>query len=213
MTRLMRPLIGLMLLSLTGACAAISAIGDAAEAPDVYDLRPAPVTFVASGAGTRELVIEEPNTGGALDTDRILIRPNPLQAQYLPRARWSDETPALIQGQLLRAFEDARALRYVGRRPLGLTGDIALISELTDFQAELLPQGGAQVRMRLSARLVREDDASIRGARVFETVVPAASLDTLNLVAAFDAAAAQLVPEVTAWTLQTMGIPVRQAQP
>ncbi|MFC7703159.1 ABC-type transport auxiliary lipoprotein family protein [Plastorhodobacter daqingensis] len=214
MTRFLRPLAALALVALLPACAAISALGDAAEPPDVYDLRPAQLGFAASGATGRDLVIEEPNARGALDTDRILIRPNPLQAQYLPNARWSDSTPAMVQTQLLRAFEDAGALRYVGRRPLGLSGDFALISELTDFQAELQPDGrSAMVRIRLSARLVREDDASIRGARVFEATAAAASTQTLDLVAAFDAAAGQLVPELTAWALQAMGVGLRQAVP
>ncbi|MFD1912807.1 ABC-type transport auxiliary lipoprotein family protein [Halodurantibacterium flavum] len=209
MRLLLSPAFGLTLFALLPGCAAISALSGS-DPLDVYDLRPAPSLGVASARPTRDLVIEEPTTRGALATDRILIRPNPLQAQYLPDGRWSDETPALVQTQLVRAFEDTGALRYVGRRPLGLSGDYALLSEITDFQAELQPDGrSALVRIRLSARLVREADTGILGARVFEATALSASTDTLNIVSAFDTAAAALVPQIAAWGLGAMGIAAR----
>jgi cholesterol transport system auxiliary component len=190
-----------------GGCSAISAIGDATTPLDAYDLRidPAGGPRAAGGALARDLVVELPEVSGALDTDRILIRPNPLQAQYLPDARWTDPAPRLLQRLLVRAIDDSGALRFVGTRPLGAMGDVALIGRLTDFQAEIGAAGAVQVRLRLNARLVREADARVLATRVFEATAPAPDTAALPLVEAFNTAAGTLVPEAARWALQTMG--------
>lgn len=193
--------------ALLAGCGALTALGDATTPLDAYDLRAAAPGPVARGAVARDLIVETPVASGAIDTDRILIRPHPLQAQYLPRARWADPAPVLVQGLLVRGLEEAGGLRYVGRRPLGVSGDFALISEITDFQAETL-DNGATVRIRLSARLVREATGAIVASRRFEATAQAASTDTLDVVEGFEAAAAQLVPQVTEWALRSLGVAV-----
>lgn len=218
MTRL-APRAALLLLLLIPGCGAISAISDAGQPLDAYEIRPAPLPFTANRSLPRDVVVEEPVARGAIDTDRILIRPSPLQAQYLPGARWADTAPQLMQTLILRSLEDSGALRYAGRRPLGSAGDIALVTELTDFQADLNPDGNSgTVRIRLSARMVREMDSSIQASRIFDTSAQLASTETLDVVAAFDAAAARLLPELSAWVVQGVGAsisPVAQvaAQP
>lgn len=197
-----------MLAALLSGCGAISAIGDATTPLDAYDLRAPDGGPVAQGRPLqRDLIIEIPTASGALDTDRIMIRPHPLQAQYLPRSRWSDTTPVMLQTLMLRSIENANALRYVGRRPLAGAGDFALISELTDFQAELDPETDtAMIRLRMVARIVRESDASILAARTFTSSAAAPSLETLDLVGSFNAAAAPMMRDLTGWVLTTLGI-------
>lgn len=186
-----------------GGCAALGG----GPALDAYELRAPAEGPVARRSLARDLVVELPEAGPSVDIDRILVRPNPLQAQYLPGARWADPAPVLLQGLMLRGLEDAGGLRYVGRRPLGSSGDFALISEITDFQAELGANGDpVMVRLRVTARLVREDDASIRASRSFEVLAPAASTDTLDVIEGFEAGAAQLVPQVTEWVLRSLGV-------
>ena len=110
------------LMALTG-CGAVSALNKAATPLDAYELR-APVDIPQSSRNLdRALSIEPPTTSGALDTDRILVKPNPVQSLYLPDGRWASELPAMWQTMALRAFEDTGALAYVGRRPLGSVGD------------------------------------------------------------------------------------------
>ena len=159
------------LLALCG-CSAVSALNKAAIPLDAYELR-APTNMPQAGRSlNRALSIEPPTTSGALDTDRILVKPNPVQSLYLPDGRWASELPAMWQTMALRAFEDTGALSYVGRKPLGAVGDFALISEITDFQAELGDDDTATIRLRLTARLVRESDARVMARRVFSAAVP-----------------------------------------
>ncbi len=199
-------LAGVGAVSLLSGCGALSAIGDATTPLDAYELR-APDLPQAGRSLARSLSIETPTTSGALNVDRILIRPNALQSLYLPGARWSDDAPLMYQTVMLRAFEDTGALAYVGRRPLGTTGDFALISEITDFQAELSEDGNSAVaRIRLVARIVREADARVLSRRSFQAIAPVASTDTLEIVQAFKQASDEVLNDLVRWGLQVMGV-------
>ncbi len=205
----MSRLLAVLSLLLLSGCGALGALGEATTPLDTYELR-APVDGPSATGQPRaiDLVVEVPEASGALDTDRIMIRPNPFQAQYLPRARWADSAPEMMQTLMLRSVENTNAVRYVGRRPLAGSGDYALISEITDFQAERRDgEDAAEIRLRMTARLVREDDASIVATRVFTATAEVESLDTLPVVESFDSAANPLLREVAAWVMQTLGIP------
>lgn len=189
-----------------GGCGAVSALNKAATPLDAYELR-APTDMPQAGRSlNRALSIEPPTTSGALDTDRILVKPNPVQSLYLPDGRWASELPAMWQTMALRAFEDTGALSYVGRKPLGAMGDFALISEITDFQAELGDDDTATIRLRLTARLVRESDARVMARRVFDAAVSVTGTETLTLVNGFNAASDEVLAEMVAWGLQGMGL-------
>ena len=126
--------------------------------------------------------------------------PARLQAQYLPDARWSDEAPIMLQTLMVRSLTETRGFASVGRAPVGSLADYALLSELTDFQAETTgPDGTATVRIRLVVRLVRERDARVIASQTFEATALAPSTETGAIVAAFDAATARLLPELTDW--------------
>jgi len=190
---------------LTG-CSAISAIGDATTALSVYELRVPPELPVSQRrALQRDVVIELPTSGGALATDRIMVRPSALQAEYLSEVRWSEPTPVMVQTLMLRTLDATQGLRYVGRRPLGASGDYAIVSELVDFQAVLAPESEtATVEVRLIARIVRESDVRIVASRTFAASVPAASSETTVLVGAFDTAVAQVMTEFAGWALASV---------
>lgn len=195
-------------LTLSG-CAAITSIGQATTPLEAYTLR-APVDVPAvQGSLRRDLVIEMPSAGGALDTDRILIRPGPLQAAYLPGVRWTDSAPVMLTTLLVRSFNDTGALRHVGRRPIGGASDYTLISELTDFQAEQEAEGAAvTVRFRLTAQLVRDEDAAILGSRTVQRTATVASTDAQDVVEGLNAATSSALRELTIWTLRRMGVGV-----
>ncbi|RUS63129.1 hypothetical protein EGN72_05495 [Pseudorhodobacter sp. E13] len=204
-------LLALTTLALLPGCSALSALSGAATPLDNYDLSAPAAPPVARSTTSRQLVVELPTAPGALSTDRILIRPHPLQAAYLPDAQWAEETPIMVQTLLVRTLEDSNGFRYVGRRPLGASGDYALVSELTDFQAEVGPEGKtAQIRLRLTARMVREDDAAILSSRSFNSSATVASTDTLPLVEGFNQANQALMADVASWALSTLNIGVKR---
>jgi cholesterol transport system auxiliary component len=188
------------LLALSG-CAAITAVSDAATPLDVYELR-APASIAASGGRVlaRDVIVEIPTTSGALATDRIMIRPNALQAQYLPDVRWSEPTPVMVQTLMLRSIEATGAVRYVGRKPLGVSGDFALVTEVIDFQADVVPETDtANVQITFLVRIVRERDASIVASRSFRANAVAATTETDVIIDAFSAASDQVFVEFAQW--------------
>ncbi|ABV93784.1 conserved hypothetical protein [Dinoroseobacter shibae DFL 12 = DSM 16493] len=196
--------VALLTLSSLSGCAAVSALGSASEVLDVYELQ-APRTLPEGPVRARDVVIELPTTTGALQTDRIMIRPDPLQAQYLPGVRWGDATPVMVQTLMLRTLEASGRLGYVGRRPLGINGDYAVLTEIVDFQAEAVPEGpGAVVVLSLIGRVVRESDLRIMGTRRFAVQVPVASVSEAEVIAGFDQAAQQLFAEHGAWVLSVV---------
>jgi len=194
-------------LSFVAACSTLGALGSASTPLDVFDLRaPENAPVVQGSPLARDVIIELPTTSGVLETDRIMIRPDALQAQYLPDVRWGDEVPVMVQTLLLRALENTGGLRYVGRRPLGGSGDFAIVSEIVDFQAETDDgQDGATVRLRITSRIVRESDVRIIATRSFTATANAASDRTPDIVAAFDAASDQLLLDFADWVMGTLG--------
>jgi cholesterol transport system auxiliary component len=203
-------LFALALLALLPGCSALSALSGAATPLDNYDLAAPSAGVEARGrAVARQLVVELPTAPGALSTDRILIRPNPLQAAYLPDAQWAEETPVMVQTLMVRALEDTNAFRYVGRRPLGASGDYALVTELTDFQAEAIEGDSASIRLRMTARLVREEDAEILSSRTFTATALSPSTDTADLVQSFNQANQEVLGALTVWVLGTLNIATR----
>jgi cholesterol transport system auxiliary component len=189
------------------ACSAISALNSAATPAQSYDLQAPADVRVARSSLSGQLVVEVPTAPGGLMTDRIMIRPRPLQAQYLTDGQWASEAPLMLQTLMVRTLEDTNGFRYVGRRPLGSFGDYVLISELTDFQAEAAPDGKtATIRVRLTARLVRESDASVLSTRTFNASVPVATTETIDLVEGFNSAAQSMLKDLSAWVLTSLGV-------
>lgn len=197
-----------VLMPVLGGCGALSALSDATEPSAVFEVQaPTGLPVVAGRPRALDVIVELPTTGGALETDRILIRPGPLEAQYLPDVRWSEAAPVMMQTVMLRALDATGAFQYVGRRPLGPSGDYAIVTELVDFQAVLDPDGdSAEVVVTLIARLVREEGVRVVATRSFAARAPAASLDDAALVAAFDLATGRMIAEFTAWTLGSLGV-------
>jgi cholesterol transport system auxiliary component len=195
--------LGTMLLPLAlSGCAAISTLNQASRPLEIYELRTPPVQRDAVRRGNTEIVVEEPVSSGSLATNRILIRPAPLRAQYLPGVRWADPAPVMLQTLLVRTLTDTGAFASVGRRPVGPQADLALLGDLTDFQAELGPDGvSAGIRIRLVLRLVSEREAEVVATRIFAVTEEASSTDAEWLAAAFDRGTTRLLSEIVPWLL------------
>ena len=183
--------------------AACGTLSKATEELDAYTLSPLP----GSGkerSSSRHLVVDLPTSSGALVTDRILIKPNPLQAEYLPKGRWVDTTPLLLQGLLVSSRQNRGAFRLVGRDSAGLVPDYLLLAEINEFQAEAPAAGesATPVRVGLTMTLVRDGDGTLIATRRFDQTALATSSDTLAVVAAFEDATRKMLSDAVIWTLR-----------
>jgi cholesterol transport system auxiliary component len=187
--------------SLSG-CGALSSLSKAGAELDAYTLSPA----IGSGApvqGRGHLIVELPTSAGALATDRILIKPVPYQAQYLPGCRWIEPAPALLQTLLVASFQNVGGFELVGRTANGLSPDYTLMTEVMDFQVEPSgPEAEFVVRITMMMTLIRESDRRVVASRRFSTSEIAASDDTQVLVRAFDRALQKVLGEIVGWTLR-----------
>ena len=107
----------LLPLALSG-CSALSALSDATTVLDVYELQ-APDAVPQGGARSLDVIVELPTTTGALDTDRVMVKPSQLQAQYLDDARydpavqledsdWEEDSTRRLQDALAGLDERSR---------------------------------------------------------------------------------------------------------
>ena len=205
MTR--RALIALASLSLLGGCAAVSTLNSAARPLPAYDLGVAAGTPArATPTSRRVLLVAPPTALGAFDSDRMVVKPTPLQVAYLPDARWVDSVPRQTQTLLIRAIGNTGALGYVGGEGAGPTPDFVLLTDIQAFQVELAPDGrSGQVLVRLTLTLVRDADRALAGSRIFERRAPLAAADPLSVANAYNAAMTSLLAEAARWSVGAMG--------
>ena len=204
--RLILPLAALAL-SLLPGCAAVTALGGAAAPLDAYTLTPAELATPVP-ATSRHIVVEPAAASGAIDTDRILVKPSPIQVQYLAGARWIDPVPELVQNLLTESLGGTGAFRYVGRTTAGPFPDYTLLTEVLDFQAETTgnPEFPVQTVVTLSLALVREEDGAIVSSRQFTAVRASPGADAPTVVLAFNAATDDVLEQTVAWILSTFGL-------
>lgn len=188
--------------SLTG-CSAIDALSRASAPQDVFEIRAPSNLPVARGRPQNvDLVVEIPAATSALDTESIMVRPSPIQIQYLPDARWSEAAPLMLQSAIVEGLERTAAFRFVGRRPLSSSGDVALVTTLLDFQAETVAgSDAALVRMTLVARLVHEDTAAVVASRRFSGVVSVPGTSNAEILAGYVEVGQTVLLDLTEWVL------------
>lgn len=191
----------LLLLTALSGCSALSALDEASKPLEVYELT-TPAVRLSGARRNVELVVEEPAASGALATERIMVRPAPLQAQYLPGVRWADTAPIMLQTLMVRSLTETGSFSSVGRRPVGTLADYTVLSELTDFQAETTgEEGQTTVRIRMSFRLVRENDARVVATRTLTATDAATSTEVDAIAIAFDRATTRLLAEAVPWII------------
>jgi len=195
-----RRILSLGLVAGLPGCGALSAVSTASEPLDIYTLSPLAGAPPRTG-GTGHLVVELPTSGGEFATDRILIKISSRQAEYLPGARWSEPTPAMVQTLLLNSLLDQGGFRLVTRVGAGLMPDFTLMTEILAIQAEISDSEPAspQVRVSMQLTLIRESDRAIAGTRRFDTSGAVATDTTVVLVAGLDFAMQSLLGVAVTW--------------
>jgi cholesterol transport system auxiliary component len=180
-----------------GGCSLISS-----DPPQLFDLSPKNTFDDTAPAVAWQLVVEEPTTPNAINTDRIAIRPAQLEVQYFPGVKWTDRAPALVQTLMVESFENSGKIVGVGRRSIGLTGDYILTSELREFEAVSTGDGSTNVIIRLVLKLVRQSSGGIIASQTVSASVAAASDKVPDVVVAFDTALGKILKQSVQWVLK-----------
>jgi cholesterol transport system auxiliary component len=192
------------LLTVAG-CSTVSSLNSAARNLDTYALSPLPPQAGAR-SGSRILFVAEPTVPGAIATDRIVMKPSPIQVTLLGDGRWVEGAPTHIRDLLTRSFANTGRFALVTSATVGPLPDYTLMSDVASFEAHLLPPGGGAARVVVSMTLsvVRDADGRLVASRRFTRTADAPDTDALAIVSAFEAATGALLREAVPWATAVM---------
>jgi cholesterol transport system auxiliary component len=182
-------------------CGTLSSLSAASEPLDTYDLRPVPGS-TRGGRKSRTLLVAKPQASAALATDRIMIKPDAAAITYLPDARWSDETPAMLQALLIRSISETGRVAYVGRADAGPVPDKALLVRLDAFEVIALTGGMIEVRVEIDLTMVNDRDQKVVASQRFAKTEAIATDQTRDIVPAFQTVLDALLPQMSDWAVR-----------
>lgn len=189
-----------------GGCAGLGTLKQASKPNDLYLLTPKS-TFASSLPRIQmQIVVEEPTATAAVNTDQIAVQPTPLQVQYLPRARWVDRAPLIVQSLLVESYENSGKVAAVGRSTVGLRADYLIVPDLREFQgiviAETENAKTVRVEVRMNIKIVDAAEDKIIASSSFSEDVVSASDQTPDLVNAFDIALGRAMRDAVEWSVR-----------
>lgn len=182
-------------------CGTLTSLSAASEPLDTYDLRPVPGS-TRGGRKSRTLLVAKPQASAALATDRIMIKPDAAAITYLPDARWSDETPAMLQALLIRSISETGRVAYVGRADAGPVPDKALLVRLDAFEVVVLRGGMLEVHVEIDLTMVNDRDQKVVASQRFAKKEAIVTDQTRDIVTAFQTVMDALLPQMSDWAVR-----------
>ena len=186
------------------ACSVRNLLGPP-DAPLLYVLKPA---MPAADLGPKipwALAIDLPEAPQNLEGDRIAISRSANTQDYFANAAWPDQLPAIIQDELVSAFEANGRVDHVVRDTEGVRTDYLLKTDVRNFEARYdQPDGAPTAIVALQVILVDRKDRSfaahlsVKG----ESVAMQNSVDAS--VEAMDRALSAALADIVRWTLATV---------
>jgi cholesterol transport system auxiliary component len=158
-----------------------------------------------------QLVVEVPFAPAGLNTTRIGLMHSQTQLEYYARSTWTDRAPLMVQTLMVESFENSGRIVAVGRESIGLRSDFVLKTELREFQAEYFYGGTPQVRVRVTAKLVRMPERAIVASTEIDHRADASDDRMEDIIAAFDDALGKVLRKLVEWTLVSGQAAARRA--
>lgn len=149
---------------------------------------------------SRQILVTEPATLKALDSENIVVRPEQGAITYLAGAQWGDRLPKVVQAKLIESYQRSGRITGVGRPGEGLAIDYQVISDIRAF--EIHANGAERAHVSISVRLLNDRNGVVRRQRVFEAEKAVAGKGNDAYVRALDAAFRDVAREIVDWTLK-----------
>ncbi len=150
-----------------------------------------------------QLTIVKPSASRLVDSPRINVRPVPGELQVYQGASWAQPATDMVEGAVLRAFEDSQRIGGVGRSSDGIRADYRLVLDLRRFESDYAGQPLPSATVELNAKLLHSSDQRVVGSRTFLVATPAGATDVGSVAAAFEVSLRQVTHDLVGWTLQT----------
>ncbi|MBO9412568.1 MULTISPECIES: ABC-type transport auxiliary lipoprotein family protein [unclassified Ruegeria] len=203
---MIRIFLALLAVAAIAGCTGLGTLTQASKPNDLYLLTPKSTFSTSLPRIQRQIVVEEPTATAAVNTDQIAVQPTPLQVQYLPRARWVDRAPLIVQSLLVESYENSGKVAAVGRSIVGLRADYVIVPDLREFQGIVVaqPDGSSIVRVevRMNIKIIDEFEDKIIASDSFQEYVISESDQTPDLVNAFDVALGKTMRDAVEWSVR-----------
>jgi phospholipid/cholesterol/gamma-HCH transport system substrate-binding protein len=148
-----------------------------------------------------KLIIPEPTTLLAFNTDKILTQPAPDESLPLDNARWTDSVPILVQATLLQTFDKAGYAQSVSRTLGDFPSSFQLRIDIQQFH--VVTEGEPTAEIAFQAKLL-DPDGEIVDSKLFKTSAPATGSDTRAYVSALSTAFEKMEREILEWTTKKL---------
>ena len=201
--RILRPVLGVMVVLLLSACAALGG-GSSNGADAIYAPDPRVPADPAWPAVSWQLSVTSPLAARMLDSSRIVVRPSPHELQVYKDASWAKRPSDMLEDALLRALEDSGRIPAVARQGSGVSADYKLVLDLRRFEAAYAQPGAMPAAtIEFNAKLLHASDQQVVATRTFLHAQPAASTAVPDVVAAFEQALGAISHELAGWVLNS----------
>jgi len=165
------------------------------SAPTTFDLS-APRDFGRIGGGGGVLIVAQPTTVQALDSDRLIVKDSSGALSFLGGAQWADRVPNLVQTRLIQTFENGNRLAAVGRPGERIVPDLQLNTDIRAFNVDA---ASGQAVVEITAKLIGDRSGKVQRARVFSARVPAGATEAGAAAQALDRALSQVLIQIARW--------------
>jgi cholesterol transport system auxiliary component len=163
-------------------------------APATYDLS-APRDFGRIGSGGGVLIVAQPTTVQALDSDRLIVKDSSGALSFLGGAQWADRVPNLVQTRLIQTFENGSRIAAVGRPGERIVPDFQLNTDIRAFNVDA---ASGQAVVEITAKLIGDRTGKVQRAKLFSARVPAGA-DGAGAAKALDQALSQVLIQIARW--------------
>jgi cholesterol transport system auxiliary component len=148
------------------------------------------------------LMVERPNALRSIDSQRI-ARTSGVEIEYYGGATWIDRPPVMIEPLIIQSFRSSGAIDVVVDRRADIRPDFLLQTDLTAFEAMETAAGPPDVRVAMSATLIRMPRREVVGTTQMAQTVTAQATDLESIALAFDQALGEVLKRLVEWTLRT----------
>jgi cholesterol transport system auxiliary component len=171
--------------------------------PQTYVLRLAPPpAAAAAGAGARSVLVQRPEAGPGLDSDRIILLRSERRFDAFAASRWAAPAPDMVESMIVDALRAGGAFAAVFDDSAPYPPHYTLRVTLRRFEADYSTDGnggggrGPMVHVTLDATLGRHRDRALLASFTAQGSVQADEDRMGAVVAAFGAAATTAVNEL-----------------
>ena len=148
------------------------------------------------------LMVERPNALRSIDTPRI-ARTSGVEIQHYAGATWVDRPPVMIEPLIIQSFRSSEAIDVVVDRRASIRPDFLLQTDLAAFEAMETESGPPDVRVAMSATMIRMPRREVVGTTHIARTVTAQATSLQAIALAFDDALGKVLKQLVEWTLRT----------